>query len=531
MNIIQTFYLDNTKDPFKDSFGWIKPEYHLMSWTLSCMQLHKFYGNIVLYANSEGAKLLIDTLQLPYTEVHTSHNNLKLIDQRLWALPKLFTYSLQEKPFLHIDGDVFLFDKFDENLLQSLLIGQNIEVATDYYTSTQKQLMENFTYFPTCVRNDFDSEIPINAVNAGILGGSDIKFFKQYTREAFKYIQKNKRSFKNIEVDKFNVFFEQHLFYSLAKEQQKEIKFLFDDTFEDRGYLYLGNFHEVPFERTYLHLLGHIKRDEYSCRQMAAFLRELYPEYYYRIITFFRKNNLSLYTNFYHDKAIETTTEYQTLIKNSFESFNKKLSESTTPKQIIIKDSLIHSLFKVICSSLKDEMELMKFSNDFDLFSEELNIVIKAYVLLSDYYLYGRDMLAINWYKQVFGNGKDVENNLLSRTKGVQIIESSYNWAGLFNKNYRIGVTYYEELQILQGEYLNLIIPELTDMGYVMIDIEDIDRTILEMLNEPTTIKEILKTMEQYMDDEVIQFHYNEFQKLILESIKQLILCKAIYPI
>jgi len=29
MNFIQTLYIDNSKDPSKDSFGWVKPEFVL----------------------------------------------------------------------------------------------------------------------------------------------------------------------------------------------------------------------------------------------------------------------------------------------------------------------------------------------------------------------------------------------------------------------------------------------------------------------------------------------------------------------
>jgi hypothetical protein len=48
MNFIQTLQIGAGKDPFRDSFGWIAPEYHLMSWALSCLQLHKLYGNTTL---------------------------------------------------------------------------------------------------------------------------------------------------------------------------------------------------------------------------------------------------------------------------------------------------------------------------------------------------------------------------------------------------------------------------------------------------------------------------------------------------
>jgi hypothetical protein len=78
MNIIQTLHINDGKDSFHDSFGWSAPEYHIIGWALSCLQLHRLYGNVTLYANSQAVRLLIDTLQLPYMEVNLVHNELKI---------------------------------------------------------------------------------------------------------------------------------------------------------------------------------------------------------------------------------------------------------------------------------------------------------------------------------------------------------------------------------------------------------------------------------------------------------------------
>ena len=148
MNFIQTLYMDDGKDPFRDAFGWVRPEYHLMGWALSCLQLHQLYGHITLYANSNAARLLMDVLQLPYADVCLAHDKLSLVHPDLWALPKIFTYSLQEQQFLHIDGDVFLFKPFDSSLLKGELIAQNVEVETEnFYGITQKALMRHLAFF------------------------------------------------------------------------------------------------------------------------------------------------------------------------------------------------------------------------------------------------------------------------------------------------------------------------------------------------------------------------------------------------
>jgi hypothetical protein len=233
MKIIQTLYANNYSKPISNRFGWLRPEYHLMSWALSCLQIKKFYGKVHLYANTSGADLLVNQLKLPYDTVNISHDNLVLANENLWALPKIFTYSLQKEPFLHIDGDVLLFDALPKNLLRNDLIAQNIEEATKFYQTTQTELMNNFEYFPDCIRKDFYSEKPINAVNAGILGGQNIRFFQNYTDLAFTYLQNNVDNLPKINVNKFNVFFEQHLFYSLAVQEKIPISVLFNEKIND----------------------------------------------------------------------------------------------------------------------------------------------------------------------------------------------------------------------------------------------------------------------------------------------------------
>jgi len=295
MNFIQTLYIESGKDPFRDSFGWAAPEYHLMGWALSCLQLNEVYGKVVLYANSQAARLLIDAMQLPYSAIHLTHDKLTLPHPALWALSKIYTYSIQEHPFLHIDGDVFLFKPLHPKLLNGELIAQNVEVATEkLYIPAQKLLMQYLEFFPPCVKKDFEGNMPIRACNAGVLGGNNLSFFRDYTDAAFDYVYKNMNILKYMNINMFNVFFEQHLFYALAREKDISVRVVFGDMIEDFGYEHLGNFHEVPFNRSYLHLIGPFKRDELTCISMAAKLRELYPDYYDRTVALFRNRNIRL---------------------------------------------------------------------------------------------------------------------------------------------------------------------------------------------------------------------------------------------
>jgi hypothetical protein len=533
MKFIQTLFIN--KDPLKNSFGWAAPEYHLMSWALSSLQLQKIYQRVELYANSNAADILIDTLELPYNKVNITHDNLYLPNENLWALPKMFTYSLQKEPFLHLDGDVFLFDQFPNSLLKNELIVQNIEEATNYYTSTQKELIANFNYFPDCVKADFSSSIPIKGVNAGILGGNNIAFIKEYTRAAFEYINRNVERLSLIIVDRFNIFFEQHLFYSLAKERNIPIGVLINDVINDNEYKYIGDIHEVPCCRSYLHLLGHLKKDEYTCTQMAAKLRDLYPEYYYKITRLFKKHDTQS-LSFYCNQDIDSLDDFLFFNKearNVYSNGEEKLNNHPILKAGNNEASDLELLQKIMtgyidkpCSISKRELE-----NDFEIFSGTLQQFLNGNMNMSPYWLYGRDLEAANWYCELFGNHSKVQSKIVSKSCGINIIESEFDWAGILNKYKRIGVRYYETLELSSGRFFNLVVPEVSQSKFSLFDLDETEKLILDHLSTPLSIEQLLINMQYYIEEEVIQHHLEIFNNLIITFLKQLVVKKAIKPV
>jgi len=528
MNFIQTLYIPPTKDPFRDAFGWSSPEYHLMGWALSCLQLKQFHKEVYLYANTPAARLLIDDLQLPYTDVYCTHDSLLFPHPNVWALPKIYTYRLQEEPFLHVDGDVFLFDCLPESLLNSGLIAQNREIATEhYYTSAQKELMQHLTFFPPCVKADFDAPEPMQAANAGILGGHNIAFINEYAHLAFEYIDKNVPNLQAVNVDRFNVFFEQHLFYALAKEKNIPVRFLFSALIKDVGYKYMGDFHDVPFRRTYLHLLGHFKRDEFTCIQMASMLRELYPDYYYKILALFGKKEIALSPRCFNNHITVSDSNYTTLHEKAQQAYRNNDSTNDINAAPDETANTHFVLLKEIANQYTGDSDDMK--KDFAAFYDSLLAAVQK--SRSFFYLYGRDLSAASWYRSLFADETKLAEQRIAKSAGIEIIPSQYNWAGLFNKHYRIGVEYYEQLQIQPGSYLNLIIPEVSENRFSIYDINELDKLLFDFLSEPLSIHELLIRMQVCFDDEVIQNHYSSYVSAVVACLKQLVIRKAIRPV
>ena len=75
MRVVQTFW-SGGKDPLIDSFGWLSPQHHFMSWALSCLTLRQNYDEVFLYTDSVGYAIFAEQLSLPYSEIIIQYDNL-----------------------------------------------------------------------------------------------------------------------------------------------------------------------------------------------------------------------------------------------------------------------------------------------------------------------------------------------------------------------------------------------------------------------------------------------------------------------
>nr|WP_295864931.1 DUF6734 family protein [uncultured Chitinophaga sp.] len=309
--IIQTLYLNNThSDPLANTLGFPSPEFNWMSWALSAAQLHKLYGEVHLYTNDAGKEVLINRLRLPYTHVHTVFNE-TTVPAALWAMPKLLTYSLQKAPFVHFDGDVFLWEPMDKCLGEAALIAQNQEHTASFYRPILQDLHQQGAWLPDCLTSAVTSEAPIVSYNAGIIGGSNIDFFHRYTNEAFRMIAENRSKPAVLEHPEFNMIYEQVIFGMLAAGEKMPVNCYFRQPVVDMAYKGITNFNEVPSKKKFIHLLGGFKKHLDTCLMLAKRLRRDFPEYYYRIISECKKSNITMQLRCYQEEQVNATASKQ----------------------------------------------------------------------------------------------------------------------------------------------------------------------------------------------------------------------------
>lgn len=540
MNIIQTLFMEESKNVFRDSFGWAAAEYHLMSWTLSCLQLKKYHKNVYLYANSKAARILIDILELPYDKVFITHDNLKLNNPSLWALPKIHTYSMQESPFLHVDGDVFIFAPFEDKLLNGELIVQNIENVVDRSFGMHEKILNNLEYVPECVKDQLCSGNAIYSINAGILGGNNIDFIREYAKLSFAYVERNISSLDMLNTNRFNTYFEQHLFYSFAKEFKLPISVLFSEIVNDNEYTNLADFHKLFNNKNYLHFLGHFKQYKQKCIKMAEVLRSEYPEYYYKIIMLFKANNEKTYIKYPSDKTLDSIEDYLVLSSDSVFYYINCMNKNKYLVHNYSIRSITPSEISLILKKLQNlaELEILnsnfyfknKLAIEYQIVSKQLNDFLTGISKKDFRYFYGRNFKAVNWFNVIFKNGNiqsDVEIVICSE---FIIIESEFDWSKHINSCNEVDVKPSNKIEFSIDKFFNLVVYEIND-NVKCICIDEIDKLIIDTLQKSMKISELFEHMIEYAEQDIIDNHLSLYRDLISSSITQLVLLKIIRPV
>jgi hypothetical protein len=347
MKIIQSYWslpsLGSDKDIYgRSNGGFIDARFNYMSWALSCLTLKRFYKNVELITDKKGKELLIDTLNLPYTNVTVCLDELNHYHPKLWAIGKIKAYQLQDEPFLHVDGDIFIWKAFgNDNFHRNPLIVQNMDYAYSWYDSMLNDIESFFEYIPQEIIENYTIRKDITAINAGIIGGSDIDFFQRYTHEAFEFVNRNINCFEKINIGLFNNVFEQYLFYAMAFKQNKPIMpFLNLKPHEE--FTDAMNFHLLPNIKSFIHLIGYAKDSIYACEQVEMRLRYEFPDYYNKIIKLFKDDYFPKTQERY--KRLKPIYNYMQNSKiNDILNTSFKLSSNV---QIISKDGINALMFK-----------------------------------------------------------------------------------------------------------------------------------------------------------------------------------------
>ena len=174
--------------------GWTEPKHHLQAWGLSVRLASQHYPETLLITDTPGKALLVDALGLEFSEVSTALDCLRHADPAWWALGKLVAYSLQDRPFVHLDTDVFLWRPLPAALTaapvfvqcpegHSLLTPWNPLRAIERAFERHKQILPvEWEWASSRCTTWFRQE------NCGILGANRTDFIRHYAQAAMHMV-------------------------------------------------------------------------------------------------------------------------------------------------------------------------------------------------------------------------------------------------------------------------------------------------------------------------------------------------------
>jgi hypothetical protein len=300
--------------------GWYNLRYFLLSTSFSCLTLKRHHREIDLYTDDEGYKIFIGLLDLPYNNVSLELNKLAHEDHRLWTSAKVMTIKSQQKPFVHIDCDVYLWKQIQPNADPRYLTAQSTAPLLDIYKNSLNEIYANLEHIPDCLRvrpkaNSF-------IANIGFVGGNDLEFFQEFCDVSSKFLETNRKNLSLVDVGGFNLMMEEYLFTSMANYKNRKVDYFVQSSHSTGFYEPFLRINLTPFLYKYIHLIGAYKQNYYACETLELRLKHEFPDYYEKVCRAIKEKYPALFMD---DKQNQARKDR--LLKAIHVLYNNKLSD------------------------------------------------------------------------------------------------------------------------------------------------------------------------------------------------------------
>ena len=283
--------------PFHAFYGglWSSEKHHLLAWVLSVETARKHYPDTSLFTDDRGARVLVDALRLPFTELSTELGRVADNGHEWFNLGKLYAYRAQTAPFVHVDYDVFLWKRLPVWAETAAMFAQSPEwlpgmqpfyrpdACTQAIRSTGGWLPEEWHWYLSIGGNV--------AVNCGILGGRDVAFLSYYADLAIRIIEhpNNQAAWSSLKANVADAILVEQFFLGACVDyhrgragsrfQDLKVAYLFptfDHAFDEERAAALGFTHLINGAKTNAALLARLERR----------VEQDYPEHYERCLRY-----------------------------------------------------------------------------------------------------------------------------------------------------------------------------------------------------------------------------------------------------
>jgi hypothetical protein len=276
--------------------AWYSELHHWLAWGLSVYAARRYYPETCLVTDDEGARILVDGLQLPFEHVSTALNELRDEDAGWWCLGKIEAYRLQQQPFVHLDADVFFWEPLSPELEEADVFTQNPVPIFPGASLYRPDEFEQAIGYPGAgwLPKEwlwYRRRAHQHSECCGVFGGTRIDFINDYAGAVLRLVtdEANRAALDVMPAKAEHMFLiEEYMLTCWVEYHQKqkrspyhgiEIKHLFP-TLED------AYKPEYAAAAGFTHLAGSSKRDARTSRHLEQRVRQDLPNYYQRCTSY-----------------------------------------------------------------------------------------------------------------------------------------------------------------------------------------------------------------------------------------------------
>lgn len=266
------------------------------SYLLSALLIQKLGYRIELFCDKYSYEMYA---KIPYNDIHIIDFDADGISSKFWIYGKIKAHTLMNEPYVHIDGDVFLFrDIINKNLINGRysVAVQSLENEITIGDSFKKLYLDSITPLLNFENIKWD-KYGYQAYNCGVIGFSDMVLKNEYanTVKSMLFELSNSSNFDDYrkKYDGMFLLAEQTFLHYLLNEMNiKPFEIIPYETIT-KYYLSGMNWYEtIPSQIGYCHLLGYSKYKDNVLKKIRFKIIKYFPEYQSIIDEF--ENNYSV---------------------------------------------------------------------------------------------------------------------------------------------------------------------------------------------------------------------------------------------
>lgn len=258
------------------------------SYLLSALLIKKLGYQIDLYCDKNTYNMYS---LIPYDNIHVVDFDNDGISSKFWIWGKIKTHTLMTEPYVHIDGDVFLFrDIIKDKLKNYPVVVQSLE--------DDKTIGDNFNKIYVKSKNPFENndygidwdKYNLSAYNCGVIGFSDMKLKNKYANSVKKILKEvtsnnkfneNRKKYEGM----FLIAEQSLLYYTLKENKVKPFEIIPIEEIKKRNY----DWYSIPPEIGYCHMWGYTKYKDEVIQKIKNKINNYFPNHTRTILDFEKK--------------------------------------------------------------------------------------------------------------------------------------------------------------------------------------------------------------------------------------------------